>query len=77
MQPEVIHLPFDIPGVGKRGDCIVSDPVHPDPRFRLSRVEPLDEALLLVIKAHITRSRPLRNHRWGQSTSLRATLKLL
>ena len=39
---ERIRLPIGIPGVGRAGDCVVYDPNHADPRFRLSNVHPLD-----------------------------------
>ena len=39
---EIIRLPVGIPGIGRAGDQIVHDPDHPDPRFRLSNVHPLD-----------------------------------
>ena len=43
---EVIHLPFDIPGVGRRGDYIFYDPEHPSPGFRLTRLQSLSTELL-------------------------------
>ena len=42
MTAERIRLPIGIPGVGRAGDQVVHDPGHPDPRFRLSSVHPLD-----------------------------------
>ncbi len=53
---EVIVLPVSIPGVGRKGDYIVSDPDHPDPRCRLARFAVLEPALLASIKAHVAYS---------------------
>ena len=47
---ERIRLPIGIPGIGRAGDCVVHDPDHPDPRFRLSNVHPLDLDRLEEIK---------------------------
>ena len=47
---EVIVLPVGIPGVGRKGDYIVSDPDHPNPKYRLARFGVLEPALLLAIK---------------------------
>ena len=47
---EIIHLSVEVPGIASKGDWIVHDPTHPNPRLRLSRVVPLDEALLPLIK---------------------------
>lgn len=59
---EVIRLPFDMPGIGRRGDYLFSDPSHPDPVFRFARVQPLDPDLLPWIREHI-------NHRRGSCSS--------
>ena len=47
---EMIFLPVSIPGVGRAGDCIVSDPDHPDERYRLTAVRSLDASTLPAIK---------------------------
>ena len=52
---EVIILPVSVPGVGRKGDYIVSDPDHPNPRCRLARFAVLEPDLLSSIKASITR----------------------
>ena len=52
---EIIRLPFGIPGVGREGDCIVHDPDHPDPKFRLVRFSSLDVEMLPLIRERITR----------------------
>lgn len=51
---EVIVLPVGIPGVGRKGDYVVSDPDHPNPKCRLARFGVLDPALLLRIKKRTT-----------------------
>ena len=51
---EVIVLPVGIPGVGRKGDYIVSDPDHPNPKYRLARFGVLEPELLLFIKRRIT-----------------------
>ena len=53
---EVIILPVSIPGIGRKGDYIVSDPDHPNPKYRLARFAVLEPTLLPSIKAHIARS---------------------
>ena len=50
---EIIRLPFGIPGVGRKGDCVMSDPDNPDPGCRLVRVGTLDVALLPAIKERV------------------------
>ena len=55
---EIIRLPFGIPGVGRKGDRIISDPEHPDPDFRLAIFSTLDPSLLLAIKERITSHPP-------------------
>ena len=57
---EVIVLPVGIPGIGRKGDYIVSDPDHPNPKFRLARFGVLDPALLPSIKAHIIHPSPTK-----------------
>ena len=49
---EVIVLPVGIPGIGRNGDYIVSDPDHPNPKCRLARFGVLEPALLPAIKAN-------------------------
>ena len=51
---EVIVLPVGIPGVGRKGDYIVSDPDHPNPKCRLARFGVLEPGLLRVIKQRTT-----------------------
>ncbi len=50
---EVIVLPVGIPGIGRKGDYIVSDPDHPNPKCRLARIGVLDSELLPSIQARI------------------------
>ena len=50
---EIIKLPVGIPGVGRAGDSVVSDPDHPNPRYRLTAVRPLEAALLPAIKERV------------------------
>ena len=50
---EVFVLPVGIPGVGRKGDYIVSEPDHPNPKCRLARFGVLEPALLPAIKARI------------------------
>ena len=38
----VVRLPCDIAGLGLKGDSFVHDPGHPDPRYRLTVVHPVD-----------------------------------
>ena len=38
----VVYLPCDIAGLGQKGDAFVHDPGHPNPRFRMSIVRPVD-----------------------------------
>ncbi len=52
---EVFVLRVGIPGIGRKGDYIVSDPDHPNPKFRLARFGVLEPALLPAIKARILR----------------------
>ncbi len=52
---EVFVLPVGIPGVGRKGDYIVSEPDHPNPNCRLARFGVLEPELLLSIKARISR----------------------
>ena len=49
---EVIHLRYDIPGVGRRGEKVVIMPEHPDPAFRLSKVVPLPPSILPALREH-------------------------
>ena len=56
---EIIRLPVGIPGIGRAGDQIVHDPDHPDPRFRLSNVHPLDLDRLGEIKDKV--------REWGEA----------
>lgn len=42
---EVIRLRFDMPGIGNKGDYIVSDPDHPNPKLTLCRLVPLDPSV--------------------------------
>ena len=51
---EVIVLPVGIPGVGRKGDYIVSEPDHPNPKCRLSRFGVLEPGLLRTIKQRTT-----------------------
>ena len=51
---EVIVLPVGIPGVGRKGDYIVSDPDHPNPKCRLARFGVLEPELLRIIKQRTT-----------------------
>ena len=53
---EIIRIPVGIPGVGRAGDCVVSDPDHPDPRYRLTTVRSLDTGLLPAIKEKVRQS---------------------
>ena len=53
MTAEIIRLPVGIPGIGRAGDCVVHDPDHTDPRFRLSNVHPLDLDHLAEIKEKV------------------------
>ena len=55
---EIIRLPFGIPGVGREGDRIVSDPDHPNPKRRLVRFGYLDPSLLPFILERLDRHRP-------------------
>ena len=55
---EVFHLPFDIPGVGSKDDRIVFMPSHRNPALRLSRVEPMDPALLPTIRDYVRGTQP-------------------
>ena len=55
---EVIILPVSIPGVGRKGDYIVSDPDHPNPRCRLARFAVLEPDLLPTIKERIMHPLP-------------------
>jgi len=55
---EVIVLPVGIPGVGRKGDYIVSDPDHPNPKCRLARIGVLDPARLQSIKDRLSGSTP-------------------
>lgn len=76
-EPEFIPLPCDIPGVGREGDFIVHDPTHPKPHLRLTRVCPLDERSLPMIRQAIKRaSSPFRGSEGSaenpQSSHLRA-----
>ena len=50
---EVFVLPVGIPGVGRKGDYIVSDPKHPNPKCRLARFGVLEPRLLSKIKARV------------------------
>ncbi len=43
---EIILLPVGIPGIGRQGDYIVSDPDHPNPKCRLARIGVLEPELL-------------------------------
>ena len=56
--PEIIRLPFGIPGVGREGDRIVSNPDHPNPEYRLLRFGSLDPGLLPAIKDRVTHPPP-------------------
>ena len=44
----------------RKGDYIVSDPDHPNPKYRLARFGVLDPALLPSIKAHIIHPSPTK-----------------
>jgi len=50
---EVFVLPVGIPGVGRKGDYIVSEPDHPNPNCRLARFGVLEPTLLSSIKTCI------------------------
>jgi hypothetical protein len=53
---EIIVLPVSIAGVGRKGDHIVSDPDHPNPKCRLARFAVLDPRLLPSIREQVARS---------------------
>ena len=53
---EIIVLPVGIPGVGRKGDYIISDPDHPNPKCQLARIEVLEPSLLATIKERVGRS---------------------
>ena len=55
---EVIVLPVGIPGIGRKGDYIVSDPNHPNPKCRLARFAVLKPELLAPLKASVVSSSP-------------------
>ena len=55
---EVIVLPVGIPGIGRKGDYIVSDPDHPNPRYRLARFGVLEPELLSSIKSRLIHPTP-------------------
>ena len=55
---EVIILPVSVPGVGRKGDYIVSEPDHPNPKCRLARFGILEPTLLSSIKEHIIHASP-------------------
>ncbi len=64
---EVIVLPVGIPGIGRKGDYIVSDPDHPNPKFRLARFGVLEPALLPAIKANARVIHPAQKERSAAS----------
>ena len=47
---EVFVLRVGIPGIGRKGDYIVSEPDHPNPKYRLARFGVLAPELLSRIK---------------------------
>ena len=53
---EIIVLPVSIPGVGRRGDHIVSDPDHANPKYRLARFAVLDPRPLPSIREQVARA---------------------
>ncbi len=55
---EVIVLPVGIPGIGRKGDYVVSDPDHPNPKYRLARFAVLKPELLASLKERVVRSSP-------------------
>ena len=55
---EVFVLPVGIPGVGRKGAYIVSDPNHPNPKCRLARFGVLEPMLLSKIKARVVLPSP-------------------
>ena len=59
---EIIHLPFGIPGVGRKGDRIVSNPDDDRPEYRLLRLGSLNPSLLPMIKERVAGHRPASSH---------------
>ena len=55
---EIIRLPFGIPGVGRKGDRIVSNPDDERPEYRLLRLGSLDPNLLPMIKERVAGRHP-------------------
>lgn len=55
---KVIRLPFDLPSIGRRGDYIVSDPDHPNPKLTLCRVVPLDPSVFPDVVRRVETGRP-------------------
>ena len=55
---EVIVLPVGIPGIGRKGDYVVSDPDHPNPNYRLARFAVLEPELLESLKERVVRASP-------------------
>ncbi len=55
---EIIRLPVGIPGVGRAGDRIASNPEHQNPKRRLVRFGYLDPSLLPFILDRLDRHRP-------------------
>lgn len=52
---EIIILPVGIPGIGRKGDYIISDPDHPNPKCRLASICVLEPSLLASIKERVAR----------------------
>ena len=50
---EIIRLPFGIPGVGRAGDRIISNPDEDRPEYRLLRLGFLDPDLLPAIRERV------------------------
>ena len=50
---EVFVLRVGIPGVGRKGDYIISEPDHPNPKCRLARFGVLEPELLSSIKTGV------------------------
>ncbi len=55
---EIIRLPFGIPGVGRKGDRIVSNPDDERPEYRLLRLGSLNPSLLPMIKESVAAGHP-------------------
>ena len=60
-EAEIIRLPVGIPGVGRAGDNIVSDPDHPDERYRLTAVRSLDAYTLPALKERLLEEQRLKD----------------